>query len=69
MPCGSPIWERFQGWKEGGPYSSIGGWTVYGGCGSSTLELLWGPQAVKSGVFHAGRVAGRQCVSGHSLIC
>lgn len=42
---------------------------MYEGCGSSTLELLWGPRAVKSGVLHAGRVAERQCVFGHSLIC
>lgn len=65
VPSGSLIWVRFRGWgKEAPPpCSSIGGWTVYGGCGPSASELQWGPQTVKSGAFHAERMAKKHCPS------
>lgn len=76
VPTHLPTWNRCAQWQpdlgevsglgEGGsppPRSSIGCWTVYGGCGPSASELQWGPQAVKSGAFHAERMAKKQCPS------
>ena len=67
--CGAPSGSLIGGGVEfkpsgkGGSRGSVGGWTTdVGGCGPSAPELLWGPQAAKSGAFHAERVAeGTAC--------